>query len=445
MLKTQSESINISVLIAIHNSEKYLGKCLDSVCAQSLKEIEIICIDGGSADRSPEILADYQRKDPRIKIINDLNTSFGHKINVGIKQACGKYIGILDSDDCMKDNMLEKLYVIAEKYMADYVDSDYDTFFELNERMYSYDIKKYGVLDYYDRILTTEENINVLQSGSSGAIWTGIYNRCFLLENNIFMFESPGASYQDTTFRFLVNILAKSSYHVPQYLYRYRSDNSESSIKDIKKIYTISEEYEYLRRQLELRKIKDKTIWGFYYLWKYSSYYWNTFRLPGRAREEFLIKYQEDLKEDIQTGFLYKEQMTHMEYLNTYMLLENRDLFMTYIDKDAQYGNLSYKRISGMIKEIGNRNIVIFGCGIYGSQVKRLFQDCPEQIYCFCDNKKRIQYSNFEEYRILPVAEAVKKFPDAVFVIAPLKYKEEMTEQLLKENVSFDRICISSL
>ena len=93
-----NENIKITVLVTVHNSEKYLKQCLESVCKQSFKEIEVLCIDGGSTDTSPEILKAYQRHDSRIRIINDPNTSYGHKINIGIIQARGDYIGILESD-----------------------------------------------------------------------------------------------------------------------------------------------------------------------------------------------------------------------------------------------------------------------------------------------------------------------------------------------------------
>ena len=93
----QREHIKISVIITIHNAEQYLKECLDSVCNQTFFDIEVLCIDGGSTDSSPSILKEYAQKDVRVQIINDSNTSYGHKINVGIEQARGKYISVLES------------------------------------------------------------------------------------------------------------------------------------------------------------------------------------------------------------------------------------------------------------------------------------------------------------------------------------------------------------
>ncbi len=82
-----ASEVKISVIVTVHNAEKYLRECLDSVCNQTFSQIEILCIDGGSTDLSPQILKEYQQKDNRIQIIHDPNTSYGHKINVGMRLA----------------------------------------------------------------------------------------------------------------------------------------------------------------------------------------------------------------------------------------------------------------------------------------------------------------------------------------------------------------------
>ena len=91
--------VKVSVIIPLYNVENYLKQCLDSVVNQTLKEIEIICINDGSTDNSKQILEDYARKDDRIKIINRKNSGQGVARNVGIKYAKGEYIGFVDSDD----------------------------------------------------------------------------------------------------------------------------------------------------------------------------------------------------------------------------------------------------------------------------------------------------------------------------------------------------------
>ena len=98
-----------TVIVTVHNAEKYLRECLDSVIGQTFSDIEILCMDGGSTDASPRILKEYAAKDNRVCIINDPNTSYGHKVNEGIRQAKGKYVSVLESDDMYDPDMLQRL------------------------------------------------------------------------------------------------------------------------------------------------------------------------------------------------------------------------------------------------------------------------------------------------------------------------------------------------
>lgn len=101
----------VSVLIAVYNAEKYLSECLDSVCSQTLQDIQIICIDDCSTDSSLEILQQYAAKDKRIDVIH-LAENGGIAIarNRGLQIAHGEYIMILDSDDWLAPDSIEKAY-----------------------------------------------------------------------------------------------------------------------------------------------------------------------------------------------------------------------------------------------------------------------------------------------------------------------------------------------
>jgi len=112
----------ISVIIPIYNSEKYLKKCLDSVIKQTLKDIEIICIDDGSTDNSKEILREYAKKDKRIVILEQKNKYAGIARNNGIKIAKGEYIHFLDSDDWLRSkNAYKYLYKQMVKKNVDVI------------------------------------------------------------------------------------------------------------------------------------------------------------------------------------------------------------------------------------------------------------------------------------------------------------------------------------
>lgn len=113
--------IKVSVIIPVYNEEKYLEQCLQSVMQQTLKEIEIICVDDGSTDRSVGILSRYAQLDNRIKVITQENISAGAARNAGMEIAVGEYFSFLDADDFFEPEMLEKAYAQAIAYDCDIV------------------------------------------------------------------------------------------------------------------------------------------------------------------------------------------------------------------------------------------------------------------------------------------------------------------------------------
>ncbi len=109
----------VSVIMPVFNTAPYLEKCLKSVKEQSLKDIEIICVDDGSTDGSREILEAFAGEDERISILTQENATAGVARNTGLKKATGEYVIFWDSDDCFAPEALEKLYNRAKERDAD--------------------------------------------------------------------------------------------------------------------------------------------------------------------------------------------------------------------------------------------------------------------------------------------------------------------------------------
>lgn len=109
----------ISVIIPVYNVEKYLHECLNSVINQTLREIEIICINDGSTDNSLQILKEYMQKDPRIKLIDQHNQGLSCSRNNALKIAIGEYIVFIDSDDYIASNSLQTIYTQMCNYDLD--------------------------------------------------------------------------------------------------------------------------------------------------------------------------------------------------------------------------------------------------------------------------------------------------------------------------------------
>ena len=109
----------VSVIIPVFNAEQYLEECLNSVLGQTLRDIEVICVDDGSQDRSPAILSDFAAKDGRIRAITKPNGGAGSARNRGIDEAKGEYLAFIDADDFWDPPLLENAYMAARKYDTD--------------------------------------------------------------------------------------------------------------------------------------------------------------------------------------------------------------------------------------------------------------------------------------------------------------------------------------
>ena len=95
----------VSIIMPSLNVASYIEECMESVIHQSLQDIEILCVDAGSTDGTLEILNEYAKKDGRIRVIKSDRKSYGCQMNLGMKKASGKYIGIVETDDYLTGNV----------------------------------------------------------------------------------------------------------------------------------------------------------------------------------------------------------------------------------------------------------------------------------------------------------------------------------------------------
>ena len=181
-----NSSIKVSIVIPVFNAEKYLARCLDSVINQTLKDIEIICINDCSTDKSLNILKTYASKDKRIKLINlPQNVGVGKARNIGIGEAKGEYIGFVDSDDFVDTDFYEKLYNKTGEAEADAVKGN----------IYDYcDITKTAKLNnFYDMNGKIRENFAYFYYGFTSAIYKKSFIDNFKINfpEGINYFEDP--------------------------------------------------------------------------------------------------------------------------------------------------------------------------------------------------------------------------------------------------------------
>ena len=123
----------VSVIIPVYNVQDYLAECLDSVINQTLRDIEIICVNDGSTDDSLRIAQEYAEKDSRIRVISQPNGGLSAARNTGMRDARGEYIYFLDSDDYLLTNALEELYFRSRENELDILYFGAESFFESDE------------------------------------------------------------------------------------------------------------------------------------------------------------------------------------------------------------------------------------------------------------------------------------------------------------------------
>ena len=278
----------VSVVIPIYNVEKYLKECLDSVINQTLKEIEIICVNDGSTDDSLSIVEQYASDDERFVIIDKKNAGYGHTMNRGFEKARGEYIGITESDDYIAPTMYEELYNAAKQNDIDIVKSDYFEFETTNGRNKSVHVKTCELApEYYNRVLIDNKEKILFHFRMN--TWTGIYRTDFIRQHKIAHNESPGASHQDNGFWFQTVALAKSIYFMDKAFYYYRQDNPNSSINAKNKVYAMNDEFAFIENCIDgLHPISRSKLLAAFVEKRFFNYYDMLWRLSEEFRKDFM-------------------------------------------------------------------------------------------------------------------------------------------------------------
>ena len=146
----------VSVIIPVYNTAKHLPTCLNSIINQTYQNLEIIVIDDGSTDNSSEIIKQYNEKDNRIKAFTQKNQGLSAARNTGLKNATGKYVTFVDSDDMIETNMIEKLLLALEKTKSDI------SVCSFKERTTNGKEKHFNKNNYSRKVLNTEQALKAM-------------------------------------------------------------------------------------------------------------------------------------------------------------------------------------------------------------------------------------------------------------------------------------------
>ena len=260
----------VSVLVPIYNVETYLEKCLVSLAAQDLQEMEVICLNDGSTDKSGAIAHEFAAKDSRFRVVDKPNSGYGKTMNLGLSQAQGEYVGIVESDDFVEPEMFSYLYSVAKEKDADVVKSAFWT------HTNGHDVFEDVIADdLYDKVLSADVELSIFDRNPS--IWSNLYRRSFLDRHGIRFFESPGASFQDMAWRVKVFAKAERAVFVQRAFYHYRRDNANASVRSDGKLFCTCDEYDEAERFLQGdSRWEERYRYLLPYL-RWGHYDWNCF------------------------------------------------------------------------------------------------------------------------------------------------------------------------
>lgn len=220
--------VKVSVIICVYNGEAYLRQCLDSVCHQTLKEIEIICVDDGSTDSSPAILEEYRAEDDRIQIYRQQNLYAGVARNTGKSHASGEYMIFWDCDDFFEPDALEKMYERAVETQADVVVCGGNQFFENLEMLYPNTDYMNTKRIPEEKVFNRKTNEAYILNFTNEAAWNKMVRRAFIEEQGIDF--QPVRNGNDVYFTVNALCLAERVTGIAEPLVNYRKNQKQSLV-----------------------------------------------------------------------------------------------------------------------------------------------------------------------------------------------------------------------
>ena len=223
----------ISIIVPTYNVEKYIRTCIESILAQTYRNIEVIIVNDGSTDQSLAVISDLICSHHNIKVINQKNQGLSVARNTGIDAATGKNIAFVDADDKIKPDFVSSLYQIADKTGADIVRGSFRDF---NGNIPKGWVPDFNVPTNYGTIVLDQ----FLSSNISFVVWSSIYRLDFINSNHIRF--TPGILFEDADFTIRAYMLAKlvATSPEPNYAYRINRPGSILTTKTTKNAQKMS-------------------------------------------------------------------------------------------------------------------------------------------------------------------------------------------------------------
>ena len=439
----------ITVIMPSRNVAVYIRQCMDSVLGQDFLNMEILAIDAMSDDGTWEILAEYAAKDERIRLIRSERKSYGYQVNLGIREARGAYIGIVETDDFIEKQMFRILYDKAQESGADFVKGAGKNYVQVDKGVfYETDIDRYENWGIEGKEIDPADHPELLYKDRF--LWLGLYKTSFLRDNEVFLSETDGAAYQDIGFQMQVLSKASKAVYIDAPVYHYRLDNAGASGYSHKAFGYLEYEFDKIFGETfnwdEIQKkniIKKLTIQYMhrYHVMATSGEYWSD-------SEESMEKIRNWIMEAIDVGVLQLADMEddlarRVQVLQSGVREAYGSALIDYLRFMSAVRDWSMK-LRGNLKD--KKDIIIFGCGMNGKYL-RCLAECllPGYTKAFCDNNEDLKENSILELPVLFPDEAVQQYPDAVYLTVSGKLENEMRRQLQELGIKEDHIVTYSL
>lgn len=426
--------MKLSVILPSYNVSTYIEECIQSVLGQAVCDMEIICVDAGSTDGTAEIIDRLAKEDARIKAIISDKKSYGYQVNLGISEACGEYIQIVETDDMLAPGACEKLIRKADETQADVVKGNYYLIKQyINGQCVTDVFEQFATNKYeYGRALNATE-CPMLYHLDSG-IWRGIYRRSFILGNDIRLCETQGAAYQDIGFIVRVLMKAKRFVYIDDYVYYYRANRPGASSVNPNVLDFCMYEYQNLideaehakkRNMAHLKGILSRLADSF--LGEVDRLTIFGFGVNQLAYEWFVSKFAAKY-----------DGLTVYELIGNHPIKERLMLFVT----DFELYKQKYTSSRNIFSMKYDTSIVLCGIGRYGQRVIDMLNCRGILPSLIADNDEKLIGKSFIGISIVKPLDAVSVYPDANYIVANRNHSEEIVRQLLELGIRKSQISV---
>lgn len=415
----------ISIILPSLNMTCYIRECLESVLKQTLREIEILCVDAGSIDGTIDIIEDYCAVDSRVRLIHSPEKSYGYQMNLGIREARGEYIGFVDTDDKVSEDMYAGLYERAKKDDLDMIRADYAMFVTKNKGDYCVFVSSSKNESDYDKVIDVSSRPECMNYPFG--VWSGIYRREFLLGNDISYNESPGASFQDNGFWVQVCAHAKKAMFMNGTVYYCRRDNESSSVLDSKKVLTVCDEFSFVENKMKTRIKQFEGFREALFLLCAKTYIWNFSRVSPDNYETCLNRAKRDF-----CRYYTEYHVTGRDLSN-----EQKEIVRLIMEGGADSFLETTRRRFELLEAVKENKCFLYGAGVIGQNAVRHFVEkgLYHRINGFVVSKREDAGSDYMGISTYPLEEVPDRFGNNCMVIitASEKHHDDMIGNLKRE------------